>query len=99
VSTGTVSRGLHELGDGAPVLGRVRRVGGGRKPITQTALLARAALLALVELDINVERHGARTPAGVIVRIFINILALTTAIWHNDHTGQPIKRSLTLYDH
>jgi hypothetical protein len=22
------------------------------------------------------------------------ILALTTAIWHNDHTGQPVMRSL-----
>jgi hypothetical protein len=26
-------------------------------------------------------------------------LALTAAIWHNDHTGQPVKRSLTAYDH
>ena len=27
------------------------------------------------------------------------ILALTAAIWHNDHTGQPVKRSLVAYDH
>jgi len=27
------------------------------------------------------------------------MLALTTAIWHNDHTGQPIRRSLLAYDH
>ncbi|MWA06298.1 IS982 family transposase, partial [Actinomadura sp. LD22] len=27
------------------------------------------------------------------------ILALTAAIWHNDKTGQSIKRSLTAYDH
>ncbi|MGW0811454.1 ISAzo13 family transposase [Nonomuraea sp. NPDC002799] len=53
VNAGTVSRGLHELADGAPVLGRVRRVGGGRKPITQTAPLVRAALLALVEPDMR----------------------------------------------
>jgi hypothetical protein len=26
-------------------------------------------------------------------------LALTAAIWHNDRTGQPIKRSLLAYDH
>ena len=27
------------------------------------------------------------------------ILALTATIWHNDHTGQPIKRALVAYDH
>jgi hypothetical protein len=27
------------------------------------------------------------------------VLALTTAIGHNDHTGQPVKRSLMSYDH
>ncbi|MCA0292434.1 MAG: IS982 family transposase, partial [Actinobacteria bacterium] len=27
------------------------------------------------------------------------LLALTTAIWHNDHTSQPVLRSLTAYDH
>jgi hypothetical protein len=26
-------------------------------------------------------------------------LALTATIWHNDHTEQPIKRSLLAYDH
>lgn len=24
---------------------------------------------------------------------------LTAAIWHNDNTGQPVKRSLLAYDH
>lgn len=48
---------------------------------------------------LDLERHGARTPAGVIVRILQRILALTTAIWHNDQTNQPIKRSLIAYDH
>ncbi|MGW5689359.1 IS982 family transposase, partial [Nonomuraea sp. NPDC003754] len=43
--------------------------------------------------------HGARTPAGVTIRVIIRILALTTAIWHNDKTGQPTARSLTAYDH
>jgi hypothetical protein len=28
----------------------------------------------------------------------MRILALTVVIWHNDHTGQPVKRSLTAYD-
>ncbi|MBB4928435.1 hypothetical protein FHR34_007532 [Kitasatospora kifunensis] len=27
------------------------------------------------------------------------ILALTAAIWHNEHTGQPVMRSLAAYDH
>jgi Transposase DDE domain len=49
--------------------------------------------------QLDLERHGARTPAGVLVRVLQRILALTAAIWHNDHTGQPIKRSLTAYDH
>nr|QEO73653.1 hypothetical protein [uncultured bacterium] len=35
----------------------------------------------------------------MIVRVLQRVLALTAAIWHNDHTGQPVKRSLTAYDH
>lgn len=27
------------------------------------------------------------------------MLALTAAIWHNDHTNQPVRRSLLAYDH
>jgi Transposase DDE domain len=49
--------------------------------------------------QLDLERHGGRTPAGVLVRVLQRILALTTAIWHNDHTAQPIKRSLIAYDH
>ncbi|GAA3524441.1 hypothetical protein FHR32_007432 [Streptosporangium album] len=49
--------------------------------------------------QLDLERHGARTPAGVIIRVLTRILALTAAIWHNDKTGQPIKRSLIAYDH
>lgn len=45
------------------------------------------------------ERHHRRTPGGVIVRVLQRLLALTAAIWHNQHTGQPITRSLTPYDH
>jgi hypothetical protein len=36
---------------------------------------------------------------GVIVCVLQRILALVTVIWHNDKTGQPVKRSLTAYDH
>ena len=49
--------------------------------------------------QLDLERHGGHTPAGVIVRILQRILALTTAIWHNDKTGSPVYRSLTPYDH
>jgi len=49
--------------------------------------------------QLDLERHGGHTPAGVWVRVLQRVLALTAAIWHNDHTGQPIKRSLLAYDH
>lgn len=49
--------------------------------------------------QLDLERHGGRTIAGVAARVLQRVLALTAAIWHNDHTGQPILRSLTAYDH
>jgi hypothetical protein len=49
--------------------------------------------------QLDLEQHGGRTPAGVIVRVLQRILALTTTIWHNDRTGQPVTRSLLAYDH
>jgi len=49
--------------------------------------------------QLDLERHGGHTPAGVWVRVVQRVLALTAAIWHNDRTGQPIKRSLLAYDH
>lgn len=49
--------------------------------------------------QLDLERHGGKTPAGVTVRVLSRILALTAAIWHNGQTNQPIKRSLTAYDH
>ena len=39
--------------------------------------------------QLDLERHGGRTPAGVVARVLQRILALTAAIWHNDNTGQP----------
>jgi hypothetical protein len=42
---------------------------------------------------------GGRTPVGVAVRVVQRILALITAIWHNDKTGQATLRSLVAYDH
>jgi hypothetical protein len=49
--------------------------------------------------QLDLERHGGHTPAGVMVRVLQRILALTAAIWHNDKTGAPVYRSLTAYDH
>jgi len=49
--------------------------------------------------QLDLERHGGHTAAGVWVRVLQRVLALTAAIWHNDHTGQPVLRSLTAYDH
>jgi hypothetical protein len=49
--------------------------------------------------QLNLEQHGGHTPIGVAVRILQRILALTAAIWHNHHTGQPTLRSLIAYDH
>jgi hypothetical protein len=49
--------------------------------------------------QLDLERHGGRTPAGIIVRVLARILALTAAIWHNDKMGLDVTRSLTAYDH
>ncbi|MEV0375928.1 IS982 family transposase [Streptomyces sp. NPDC050636] len=48
--------------------------------------------------QLDLEQHRGRTPGGVIARVMQRILALTTVIWHNDHTGQSVLRSLTAYD-
>jgi hypothetical protein len=49
--------------------------------------------------QLDLERHGGRTIEGVTVRVLQRLLALTTAIWHNHKTGQPVLRSLIAYDH
>ena len=51
------------------------------------------------EGQLDLERHGGRTPEGIIARILARVLALTAAIWHNDKTARPVKRSLTAFDH
>ncbi|MFE7113075.1 IS982 family transposase, partial [Streptomyces sp. NPDC057600] len=49
--------------------------------------------------QLDLEQHRGRTPGGVIARVMQRILALTAAIWYNDHTGRNSLRSLTSYDH
>ena len=65
------------------------------KPLRQTI----ESIFDTLKGQLDLERHGGRTPSGVIVRTLQRLLAMTTAIWHNDHTGQPIRRSLIAYDH
>ncbi len=65
------------------------------KPLRQTI----ESVFDTLKGQLSLERHGGRTPTGVIVRVLQRLLALTTAIWHNDHTGQTVLRSLTAYDH
>src|SRR6478609_8357839 len=50
-SRSRISAGVAELESGQAPLGRVRREGGGRKPLTATDPALLAALLALVEPD------------------------------------------------
>ncbi|MFB4273386.1 IS982 family transposase [Nonomuraea sp. GTA35] len=65
------------------------------KPLRQTI----ESINKTLKSQLDLERHGGRTAAGVIIRVLTRILALTSVIWHNDKTGQPIKRSLIAYDH
>lgn len=65
------------------------------KPLRQVIESVNNTLKAQLDL----ERHGGRTVAGVCTRIAQRLLALTTAIWHNDHLGLAIRRSLIAYDH
>ena len=46
----------------------------------------------------GLERRHGRTPGGVTVRVLQRILALTAAIRHNHHTGQPVIRFLTAWN-
>jgi len=70
---------------------------GGRffKPLRQTV----ESIFDTFKGQLDLEQHGGRTTAGVFVRVVQRLLALTTAIWHNDHTGSLVKRSLLAYDH
>ena len=65
------------------------------KPLRQVIESVNQTLKAQLDL----EGHGGRTEDGIIARILYRILALTAAIWHNDKTGQDVKRSLIAYDH
>jgi hypothetical protein len=65
------------------------------KPLRQVAESVNQTLKGQLDL----EGHGGRTENGILTRILYRILALTAAVWHNDQTGQDVKRSLIAYDH
>lgn len=48
--------------------------------------------------QLSLERHGARTLAGVWARVCQRILTLAIGVWHNWQIGSP-GRSFTAYDH
>ena len=53
-----------------------------------------------LKAQLDLERHGGRKPAGVCARVLQRLLALTAAIWHNEHNNRPgPSRSLLAYDH
>jgi len=70
---------------------------GGRffRPLRQTI----ESIFATAKGPLDLEHHGGHTITGVAVRVYQLLLALTAVIWHNDRTGQPVKRSLLAYDH
>ena len=49
--------------------------------------------------QLDLERHGGRTAAGVFTRVAQRLLAMAAAIWHNWPIDAPVKRSLIAYDH
>ena len=49
--------------------------------------------------QLDLEAHGGRTCEGVAIRIAQRVLAMPTAICHNNKSGPPVPRSLNAYDH
>lgn len=57
------------------------------------------AIFDTLKGQLTLEAHAGRTIAGVYARTAAHLLALATAIWHNNHTGVTTTRSLIAYDH
>jgi DDE family transposase len=92
----------HELAERETNLLRPARKGERERPGAHLFKPLRQIIESINETfksQLDLERHRGRTPNGVIARVMQRILALTTAIWHNDHTGQDVLRSLTAFDH
>jgi hypothetical protein len=79
------------------VLLRPARKGEGKPPGTRFFKPLRQIIESVNDTfkgQLDLERHGGQTPPGIMTRILQRVLALTAAIWHNDHTGQPVMRSV-----
>jgi hypothetical protein len=92
----------NQVADSDPALLRPVRKGEAKragqqffKPLRQVIESVNQTLKAQLDL----EGHGGRTEEGILARLLYRLLALTAAIWHNDQTGQDVKRSLIAYDH
>jgi hypothetical protein len=57
------------------------------------------AIIDTLKGQLDLERHGGRTPAGVFTRIAQRLLALAACIWHNWSISTTAGRSLIAYDH
>jgi hypothetical protein len=96
-SRGTVRRSdVAELGarlvrpDRADEPRRLGRLGGIRQWVER--------IIDTFKGQLSLEQHGARTVAGVFVRVAQRLLALAAVPWFNWRIGQP-GRHLTPYDH
>ncbi|MEU4502154.1 IS982 family transposase [Streptomyces sp. NPDC024089] len=92
----------HELAEHGIQLLRPTRKGERQRPGTHLFKPLRQVIESINETlkgQLDLEQHRGRTPGGVIARVMQRILALTAAIWYNDHTGRNSLRSLTSYDH
>jgi DDE family transposase len=49
--------------------------------------------------QLDLERHGGRTPAGVFTRVAQRLLAMAAGIWHNWEACVTSKRSIIAFDH
>ena len=80
-----------------PALTRERERPGAQqlKPIRQIV----ESVFDTLKGQLSLEQHGGHSQQGVLVRVLQRLLAMTAAIWHNHHSGQPVLRSLTAYDH
>jgi hypothetical protein len=91
-----------ELGDAGITLLRPTRAAETTRPGRQFFKPLRQIIESVNDTlkgQLDLERHGGRTIAGVCTRVAQRLLALTAAIWHNDQLGLTIRRSLTAYDH
>ena len=57
------------------------------------------AIIDTLKGQLDLERHGGRTPAGVFARVAQRLLAMAACIWHNWTTSTTSARSLIAYDH